>query len=59
MSQRRGIVDSIQAKASEVGKEDFDKAKTLVNDAARSGSYIYPIKVDHVTPCLAPDTNRL
>lgn len=26
-------------------KEDFDRAKVLVNDAARSGSYLYPIKV--------------
>lgn len=26
-------------------KEDFGRAKVLVNDAARSGSYLYPIKV--------------
>ncbi|KAK0749636.1 hypothetical protein B0T18DRAFT_407173 [Schizothecium vesticola] len=39
-----GFVDSVQAKAQEVAKEDFDRAKVLVNDAARSGSYLYPIK---------------
>lgn len=38
------FVDSVQAKAHEVAKEDFDRAKVLVNDAARSGSYIYPVK---------------
>jgi len=26
-------------------KEDFDRAKLLINDAAKSGSYLYPIKV--------------
>jgi hypothetical protein len=26
-------------------KEDYDRAKVLLNDAARSGSYLYPIKV--------------
>lgn len=44
MSQRRGVIESVQAKVGEVGKEDFDKARTLVNDAARSGAYLYPIK---------------
>jgi len=39
-----GIVDSIQAKAHEVATEDFDRAKTLVNKAAKSGAYLYPIK---------------
>lgn len=39
-----GFVDSVQAKAQEVAKEDFGRAKVLVNDAARSGSYLYPIK---------------
>ncbi|KAK1825744.1 hypothetical protein QBC39DRAFT_317978 [Podospora conica] len=39
-----GFVDSVQAKAQEVAKEDFDRAKVLVNDAARSGSFLYPIK---------------
>jgi len=31
-------------KAQEVAKEDFESAKVLINDAARSGSYLYPIK---------------
>jgi len=31
-------------KAQEVAKEDYDKARLLLNDAARSGSYMYPIK---------------
>ncbi|KAL2183444.1 hypothetical protein L209DRAFT_759044 [Thermothelomyces heterothallicus CBS 203.75] len=31
-------------KAKEVVKEEYDKAKLLLNDAARSGSYMYPIK---------------
>lgn len=44
MSQRRGFVDSVEAKAAEVAQEDFGKAKALVSDAARSGSYLYPIK---------------
>ncbi|KUI73340.1 Outer spore wall protein RRT8 [Cytospora mali] len=44
MSQRRSVIDSVQAKVGQVGKEDFDKARTLVNDAARSGAYLYPIK---------------
>lgn len=26
-------------------KEDFDRAKALANDAVKSGSYLYPIKV--------------
>ncbi|KAK4232331.1 hypothetical protein QBC38DRAFT_463813 [Podospora fimiseda] len=30
--------------AQEVAREDLDRYKTLVNDAAKSGSYIYPIK---------------
>ncbi|KAK1758416.1 hypothetical protein QBC47DRAFT_374617 [Echria macrotheca] len=38
------FVESVQAKAQEVAKEDFDRAKILINDAARSGSYLYPLK---------------
>jgi len=38
------FVESVQAKAQEVAKEDFDRAKLLINDAAKSGSYLYPIK---------------
>jgi len=28
-------------------KEDYDKARLLLNDAAKSGSYMYPIKVTY------------
>ncbi|KAH8907426.1 hypothetical protein BR93DRAFT_926477 [Coniochaeta sp. PMI_546] len=38
------VVESVQNKAREVAKEDFDKAKVLFQDATRSGSYLYPIK---------------
>ncbi|KAL2198753.1 hypothetical protein P885DRAFT_67906 [Corynascus similis CBS 632.67] len=34
----------LTGKAQEVAKEDYDKARLLLNDAARSGSYMYPIK---------------
>jgi len=44
MSEQQSFVGSVQAKAQEVAKEDFGKAKVLVNDAVRSGSYLYPIK---------------
>lgn len=39
------VVETLQTKAREVAKEDFDKAKVLFNDTTRSGSYLYPIKV--------------
>ncbi|KAK3393137.1 hypothetical protein B0H63DRAFT_11301 [Podospora didyma] len=39
-----GFVESVQSKAQEVAKEDYDRARLLINDAARSGSYLYPIK---------------
>ncbi|KAI2464762.1 hypothetical protein F4781DRAFT_411925 [Annulohypoxylon bovei var. microspora] len=39
-----GFADSIQAKAQEVAKEDYDKAKMLLSDAARSRAYLYPFK---------------
>ncbi|KAK4102711.1 hypothetical protein N658DRAFT_321212 [Parathielavia hyrcaniae] len=38
------MASRIADKAQEVAKEDIDKAKVLLNDAARSGSYLYPIK---------------
>ncbi|KAK5654413.1 hypothetical protein OQA88_7323 [Cercophora sp. LCS_1] len=38
------FVESVQIKAQEVAKEDFDRAKVLVQDAAKSQSYLYPIK---------------
>ncbi|KAJ4298487.1 hypothetical protein N0V88_003517 [Collariella sp. IMI 366227] len=34
----------LAGRAQEVAKEDIDKAKVMLNDAARSGSYLYPIK---------------
>ncbi|KAK0729677.1 hypothetical protein B0H67DRAFT_4696 [Lasiosphaeris hirsuta] len=39
-----GFVESAGSKAQEVAKEDFDRAKVLINDAAKSQSYLYPIK---------------
>jgi hypothetical protein len=44
-SRQQRVMDSVGSKAHEVIKEDFDKAKVLVNDAAKSQSYLYPIKV--------------
>jgi hypothetical protein len=38
-------LDNARAKAKGVAAEDFDKAKQLVNSAAKSGAYLYPIKV--------------
>ncbi|KAK4154889.1 hypothetical protein C8A00DRAFT_32334 [Chaetomidium leptoderma] len=38
------MASGIASKAQEVAKEDYDKARVLLNDAARSGSYVYPIK---------------
>ncbi|PKS09350.1 hypothetical protein jhhlp_003964 [Lomentospora prolificans] len=43
-SAGRGAVGSIQSKAQEVIQEDYDKAKILVADAAKSRAYLYPIK---------------
>ncbi|KAM7208950.1 hypothetical protein V8F20_000828 [Naviculisporaceae sp. PSN 640] len=43
-STGNGVVERAQAKAQQVAKEDLGRAKALVNDAARSGSYLYPIK---------------
>lgn len=39
-----GIVGHVQAKAQEVAKEDYDKARALAADAARSGSFLYPLR---------------
>jgi len=38
------MVDSVGEKAQEVIKEDYDKAKELMADTARSQAYLYPIK---------------
>ena len=35
-------------------KEDYDRAKSLINDAAKSGSYLYPIKVCSHTFAVRP-----
>ncbi|KAI0172396.1 hypothetical protein GGR52DRAFT_544353 [Hypoxylon sp. FL1284] len=35
---------NVQDKAQEVAKEDYEKAKALLSDAARSGAYLYPFK---------------
>ncbi|EMR68237.1 putative protein family protein [Eutypa lata UCREL1] len=39
-----GFVDNVQSKVQEVAKEDYDKAKELLSEAAKSGSYVYPFK---------------
>ncbi|KAL2020221.1 hypothetical protein VTK56DRAFT_8647 [Thermocarpiscus australiensis] len=38
------MASRIVNRAQEVAKEDIDRAKVLVNEAARSRSYVYPIK---------------
>ncbi|KAI1101640.1 hypothetical protein F4804DRAFT_335056 [Jackrogersella minutella] len=38
------FASNIQAKAQEVTKEDYEKARVLLSDAARSGAYLYPFK---------------
>ncbi|KAH7316465.1 hypothetical protein B0I35DRAFT_479306 [Stachybotrys elegans] len=43
-AQRNRMVDSVSAKAQEVIKEDYDKAKVVTMDALKSRSYLYPIK---------------
>ncbi|TVY50927.1 Outer spore wall protein RRT8 [Lachnellula cervina] len=46
-------IDSAKTKAKEVAVEDFNKAKALAQSAARSGAYLYPIKVHPpATSCL-------
>ncbi|KAI2619710.1 hypothetical protein GGR54DRAFT_640035 [Hypoxylon sp. NC1633] len=35
---------NIQAKAQEVAREDYDRAKVLLSDASRSGAYLYPFR---------------
>ncbi|KAI0600688.1 hypothetical protein F4775DRAFT_545015 [Biscogniauxia sp. FL1348] len=39
-----GFVNHVSAKAQEVAKEDYEKAKILLSDAAKSGAYLYPFK---------------
>ncbi|RYP64811.1 hypothetical protein DL771_008591 [Monosporascus sp. 5C6A] len=39
-----GFVGNVQSKAQEVAKEDYEKARVLLSQAAKSGSYMYPFK---------------
>ncbi|ORY60643.1 uncharacterized protein BCR38DRAFT_43711 [Pseudomassariella vexata] len=39
-----GVASSIQARAREIAKEDYDKARILLEDAAKSHAYLYPFK---------------
>ncbi|KAI0848208.1 hypothetical protein F5Y00DRAFT_239444 [Daldinia vernicosa] len=39
-----GFASNVQARAQEVAKEDYEKAKVLLSEAARSGSYLYPFR---------------
>ncbi|KAM0322677.1 hypothetical protein ACHAQA_009267 [Verticillium albo-atrum] len=57
---RSRIVDSVQAKAQEVFKEDYDRASALVGDAAKSRAYLYPIKAcfSLLAPHHSPDMIR-
>ncbi|KAI6089366.1 hypothetical protein F4821DRAFT_231846 [Hypoxylon rubiginosum] len=38
------FASNVQAKAQEVAKEDYEKARVLLSDAANSGAYLYPFK---------------
>jgi hypothetical protein len=44
-SQRNRVVDTVNEKAQEVFKEDYAQAREHVTNAAKSRSYLYPIKV--------------
>ncbi|KAJ8124005.1 hypothetical protein ONZ43_g176 [Nemania bipapillata] len=44
VNHRRSVINRVQAKAQEVAKEDYDKAKVLLSAAAKSGSFLYPFK---------------
>lgn len=44
---RMATYDTYLADSPSRRSEDYDSAKALFNDAARSGSYLYPIKVGH------------
>ncbi|KAI1452597.1 hypothetical protein F4805DRAFT_446819 [Annulohypoxylon moriforme] len=39
-----GFAGNVQAKAEEVAKEDYYKAKVLLSDATKSQAYLYPFK---------------
>ncbi|KAK6956455.1 hypothetical protein Daesc_001733 [Daldinia eschscholtzii] len=38
------FASNVQTKAQEVAKEDYEKARVLLSEAAKSGSYLYPFK---------------
>lgn len=38
------FASNVQAKAQGIAKEDYEKAKVLLSDAARSGAYLYPFR---------------
>ncbi|KAI0403537.1 hypothetical protein F4802DRAFT_570825 [Xylaria palmicola] len=44
MSDDSGVINRVQAKAQEIAKEDYDQARALLSEAAKSGSYLYPFK---------------
>ncbi|KAJ2997654.1 hypothetical protein NUW58_g585 [Xylaria curta] len=44
MSDDNSVINRVQAKAQEVVKGDYDKAKVLLSTAAKSGSYLYPFR---------------
>lgn len=39
------MADKIPDKVKEVAMEETDRIKALTRDAARSGAYLYPLKV--------------
>ncbi|OTA58627.1 hypothetical protein K449DRAFT_407426 [Hypoxylon sp. EC38] len=38
------FTSNVQAKAQEIAKEDYEKAKVLISDATTSGAYLYPFR---------------
>ena len=45
---------NIKDRVVETAKEDADRVKALTRDAARSGAYLYPFKVQPSSiPCLS------
>ncbi|KAF5231798.1 hypothetical protein FANTH_13236 [Fusarium anthophilum] len=53
-AKRNRVVDSVGEKAQEVFKEDYAQAREHVASAAKSRSYLYPIKVQEPSSC-APE----
>ncbi|KAI1164916.1 hypothetical protein F5B18DRAFT_231189 [Nemania serpens] len=44
MSDQNSVINRVQAKAQEVAKEDYEKARILLSEAVKSGSYLYPVR---------------